>query len=67
MVYVKPGGGIDRDSRKLAIIGERLTGQKFVVKNKPGAGGIVAMKYILSQPADGYTNDDILTININGD
>ena len=55
MVYVKPGGGIDRDSRKLAIIGERLTGHKFVVKNKPGAGGIVAMKYILSQPADGYT------------
>ena len=27
MVYVKPGGGIDRDSRKLAIIGERLQDQ----------------------------------------
>ena len=23
MVYVKPGGGIDRDSRKMAVIGER--------------------------------------------
>ena len=55
IVYVKPGGGIDRDSRKLAVIGERLTGVKFVVKNKAGAGGIVAMKYILEQPADGYT------------
>ena len=55
IVYVKPGGGVDVDSRKLAAIGERLTGAKFVVKNKTGSGGIVAMKYILEQPADGYT------------
>jgi putative tricarboxylic transport membrane protein len=55
IVYVKPGGGVDVDSRKLAAIGERLTGAKFVVKNKTGSGGIVAMKYILAQPADGYT------------
>ena len=55
IVYVKPGGGVDVDSRKLAAIGERITGAKFVVKNKTGAGGIVAMKYILEQPADGYT------------
>ena len=55
IVYVKPGGGVDVDSRKLAEIGERITGAKFVVKNKTGAGGIVAMKYILEQPADGYT------------
>ncbi|MBL6945029.1 MAG: tripartite tricarboxylate transporter substrate binding protein [Rhodospirillales bacterium] len=54
MVYVKPGGGVDVDSRKLAEIGEKITGAKFVVKNKTGAGGIVAMKYILEQPADGY-------------
>jgi putative tricarboxylic transport membrane protein len=55
IVYVKPGGGVDVDSRKVASIGERLTGAKFVVKNKTGAGGIVAMKYILEQKADGYT------------
>ena len=55
IVYVKPGGGVDVDSRKLAAIGERLTGAKFVVRNKTGAGGLVAMKYILEQPADGYT------------
>jgi tripartite-type tricarboxylate transporter receptor subunit TctC len=55
IVYVKPGGGIDVDSRKLAAIGERITGAKFVVRNKTGAGGLVAMKYILEQPADGYT------------
>ncbi len=55
IVYVKPGGGVDVDSRKLAAIGERITGAKFVVRNKTGAGGLVAMKYILEQPADGYT------------
>lgn len=55
IVYVKPGGGVDVDARKLATIAEDITGAKFVVKNKTGAGGIVAMKYILEQPADGYT------------
>lgn len=55
LVYVKPGGGIDVDARKLAEIGEKITGATFVVKNKAGAGGIVAMKYVLEQPADGYT------------
>jgi len=54
IVYVKPGGGVDVDARKLATIAEQITGAKFVVKNKTGAGGIVAMKYILEQPADGY-------------
>jgi len=54
LAYMKPGGAADIDSRKLAIIAERLTGAKFVVKNKTGAGGLVAMKHVLSQPADGY-------------
>ena len=54
VAYMKPGGAADVDSRKLAIIAERLTGAKFVVKNTTGAGGLVAMKQILSQPADGY-------------
>ncbi|PLX43929.1 MAG: tripartite tricarboxylate transporter substrate binding protein [Hyphomicrobiales bacterium] len=54
LAYMKPGGAADIDSRKLAVIAERLTGAKFVVKNKTGAGGIIAMKYVLEQPADGY-------------
>ncbi len=54
LAYMKPGGAADIDSRKFAIIAERLTGAKFVVKNKTGAGGIIAMKYVLEQPADGY-------------
>ena len=54
LAYMKPGGAADIDSRKFAQIAERLTGKKFVVKNKAGSGGIVAMKYVLEQPADGY-------------
>ena len=55
LVYTKPGGASDRDARKLAIIAERLMNAKFVVKNKTGAGGMVAMKHVLRQKADGYT------------
>ena len=54
VAYMKPGGAADVDSRKFSLIAERLTGGKFVVRNKTGAGGLVAMKYVLSQPADGY-------------
>jgi len=54
LAYMKPGGVADVDSRKLAAIAERLTGKRFAVKNKTGAGGIVAMKHVLEQPADGY-------------
>ena len=54
VAYMKAGGAADVDSRKLAIIAERLTGAKFVVENMIGAGGIKAMKHVLSQPADGY-------------
>ena len=55
VVYVAPGGGVDVDARKMAEIGEKIANVKFVVKNQTGAGGLVAMKYILEQPADGYT------------
>jgi len=54
LAYMKPGGAADVDSRVFATIAERLTGAKFVVKNMTGAGGIVAMKHVLEQPADGY-------------
>ncbi len=34
-------------------LGESL-GQRFVVENQPGPGGIAAARSVLSQPADGY-------------
>ncbi|MCD6123441.1 MAG: hypothetical protein J7K04_16535 [Spirochaetales bacterium] len=55
IVYTKPGGLIDVTSRKFTDIASKYTKATFVVINKPGAGGIVAMKYVLATPADGYT------------
>src|SRR3954454_2040974 len=40
------------------IIAQRLgdkLGQRFVIENMPGPGGIVAGRAVLSAPADGYT------------
>ena len=40
------------------IIAEKLGqkfGQRFVVENMPGPGGIVAMRAVIGAPADGYT------------
>ena len=49
------GGVADVSSRIIADkLGERL-GQRFVIENTPGAGGITAAKTVLSALADGYT------------
>ena len=55
VVYTKPGGAIDTTARKFADIAAEYTTATFVVENKPGAGGIVAMKDVLQAKADGYT------------
>ena len=50
-----PGGVADVTTRLVAQkLGERM-GQNFYIENRPGAGGIVAAKAVLSAPADGYT------------
>lgn len=53
VVPAPPGGTIDVFAR---IISDQLAQeiqQPVIVENKPGAGGAVAIKYMLSQPADG--------------
>lgn len=55
VVPAPAGGTIDVMAR---IVGDQLSrdiGQPVVVENKPGAGGAIAVKYLLSQPADGQT------------
>jgi tripartite-type tricarboxylate transporter receptor subunit TctC len=50
-----PGGVADITTR---LVGEKLgakLGQRFVVENMPGAGGIAAARAALSAPPDGYT------------
>lgn len=55
VVPAPPGGTIDVMAR---IVGEQLSrdiGQPVIVENKPGAGGAIAVKHLLAQPADGQT------------
>ena len=55
VVYMKPGGLIDVTARRFATIASKYTDATFVVENKFGAGGIVAMQKVQRQRADGYT------------
>jgi tripartite-type tricarboxylate transporter receptor subunit TctC len=49
------GGVADITARIVAdALGKKL-GQRFVVENAPGAGGISAARAVLAAPADGYT------------
>lgn len=49
------GGVADITTRLVAEkLGAKL-GQRFVVENNPGAGGITAARAVLQSPADGYT------------
>lgn len=55
IVPAPPGGTIDVFAR---IISDQLAQeikQPVIVENRPGAGGAIAIKYMLSQPADGQT------------
>ena len=54
IVYTKPGGAIDVFSRKFEGIAKKYTDATFVVINKTGAGGVVAIKDIMASKADGY-------------
>lgn len=55
IVYTGPGGLIDTTARKFTEVAEKYVNATFVVENKPGAGGIVAMEKVLQLPADGHT------------
>ncbi|MGH8832410.1 MAG: Bug family tripartite tricarboxylate transporter substrate binding protein [Polaromonas sp.] len=55
VVPYPPGGASDVTAR---LIADKLTesyGQSFVVENRPGANGIIALEAVAKAPADGYT------------
>ena len=54
-----PGGVGDLTMRILADKLSDQVKQQFVIENRPGAGGIVAMTEVLRAPADGYTLGEI--------
>ncbi|QNP47309.1 Bug family tripartite tricarboxylate transporter substrate binding protein [Diaphorobacter aerolatus] len=63
-----PGSGTDTSARYFARKLQDLTGQSVVVENKPGANGFIAVKQVLSAPADGYTvfigSNSTLAVNV---
>lgn len=55
VVGFSAGGPTDVAARILAKqMGEEL-GQSFVVENRPGASGVIAVQHVITQEPDGYT------------
>lgn len=56
LVVPYPAGGIvDVRAREMAEIASRLTGQRFIVDNRPGATGTIGAAYAAKAKPDGYT------------
>lgn len=56
LVGYPPGGASDIIARLVAQeLQKRNDNQAFVVENKPGVGGMLAMSMVARAPADGYT------------
>ncbi len=64
VVYLKPGGAGDIFARRFEKIAAKYTDANFVVVNKPGAGGLVALTHIASGKADGYNLAYVTKSNI---
>ena len=54
VVYLKPGGAGDVFARRFTKIAAQYTNAQLIVVNKPGAGGLTAMQYIVAGRPDGY-------------
>jgi tripartite-type tricarboxylate transporter receptor subunit TctC len=55
LVGYAAGGGGDVIARLLQPELQKMVNQTVIVENLPGAGGIIAAKKLLSNPADGHT------------
>ena len=55
IVAFAPGGNADITARLISGALSAQTGQQFVVENRPGGGGIVALEALAQSPPDGYT------------
>ncbi|MBI2296930.1 MAG: tripartite tricarboxylate transporter substrate binding protein [Betaproteobacteria bacterium] len=49
------GGGTDIQGRLLADNLQRITGQRFLIDNRSGAGGLIGAELAVNSPADGHT------------
>ncbi|MCZ2495290.1 tripartite tricarboxylate transporter substrate binding protein [Xylophilus sp. Kf1] len=63
-----PGSGTDTSARYFGRKLQELTGQPVIVDNKPGGNGFIAVRQVLSAPADGYTvfigSNSTLAVNV---
>lgn len=55
LVGFSPGGATDQLARLYASKLTQKLGQPFVVENRPGSGGNIAVDVVAKAPADGYT------------
>ena len=55
VVPYAPGGVTDIIARHIAPKLQDVLGQPFVIENKPGASGNIALEFVAAAPADGYT------------
>ena len=55
IVPFPPAGAMDVIARTLGEHMGRALGQRFVIENKPGAGGNIGMDLVAKAPADGHT------------
>lgn len=50
-----PGGNVDIIARLIAQPLSQALGQQFIVENRPGGNGTIAVEAVARAPADGYT------------
>src|SRR5215217_8712873 len=55
VVAFAPGGNADITARLISGALSAQTGQQFVVENRPGGGGVVALQALAQSPPDGCT------------
>jgi tripartite-type tricarboxylate transporter receptor subunit TctC len=55
VVGFPPGGGVDVSVRRYAELVGRSLGQRFIIENRPGGGGVVAAMVVKQARPDGYT------------
>ena len=55
VVHSSPGGGLDVTTRLVGQAMSEKLGQPVIIENKPGADGLLGIRYVKSMPADGYT------------